>query len=168
MLDPGVNRQRSDHVVRQAGRQYVEEMDRRRAAPTDPCAAGFTFHIAGLPLWMCTRRSDSRLRSCPVNSRANPWRTYRKRAGLRRFSNQPVAEIVQCGEPKPLGPFGFGSVSLALASLGRPAFGGCVHRRTISFFRSSHCDVNCDISLSHVSCGGCFFGLCRGNCRSPL
>ena len=72
--------------------QYVEEMDRRRAAPTDPCAAGFTFHIAG-------RRPDSRLRSCPVNSRANPWRTYRKMAGLRRFSNQPVAEIVQRGEP---------------------------------------------------------------------
>ena len=32
---------------------------------------------------------------------AKPWRIPRKQGQLRGFSDQPVAEIVQCGEPAP-------------------------------------------------------------------
>ena len=34
---------------KQIVRRYFEELDRRRATPADLCAAGFTFHVAGLP-----------------------------------------------------------------------------------------------------------------------
>jgi hypothetical protein len=45
-----------------------------------------------------------------------------KSAKLRRFLNQPVAEIVQCGEPKPPDASGFGSLFLLPShSLGRLA-----------------------------------------------
>src|SRR6185295_17835646 len=41
-----------------------------------------------------TRCSNSRAVRC-----TKPWRSEDNQADLRRFSDQPVAEIVQCGEP---------------------------------------------------------------------
>ena len=55
-----------------------------------------------------------------------------------------------------------GHSTLALAPLGRAAFGGTVCGSPISFFRSSDSDVNCDITLSHRPCDVGLFGLCRG------
>ena len=37
--------------------------------------------------------------STSASQLAKPWRTCRNKACLRRFADEPVAEIVQCGEP---------------------------------------------------------------------